>query len=226
MLKRYRGAAVGLCALLVTGSLAQAAGSFSTLPIVGGASYCATTVSGTGALSGITGQGQGTTGSICAQTVPAGPSALTGNEVIPADLFTPGTTQAITGASPATADIPIVAFGNGYGGTVINTTTGAQTPVVANGISTYIYAGAGAATFTTFTFPPNPMQNQKLCLVDAGTGIVTLSSLLVGTAGQVFAGVTPTSLPVQTAVGTAGTVTLGTNCWLYNVANTTWYRVL
>lgn len=224
MLKRYRGAAVGLCALLVTSGLVFAAGSFSTLPIIGGASYCASTVSGTGSLGGITNQGQGTTGSICAQTVPAGPPALTGTEVIPADLFTPGTTQAAAG-QPQTAIIPVTALGNGYGGTVVNTTTGAQSPVVANGISTYIYAGAGTATFTTFTFPPNPMQNQKLCIVDAGTGIVTLSSLLVGTTGQVFVGTTPTSLPVMTAVGTAGTVTLGTNCWLYNVSNTTWYRI-
>jgi hypothetical protein len=58
---------------------------FSTLPIIGGSSFCASTVTGTGGLSGITGTGQGTLGSICGQTVPAGPPALTGSEIIPAD---------------------------------------------------------------------------------------------------------------------------------------------
>lgn len=225
MLKRFRSAAVAAAvALCASAGIAYAAGLWSTLPIIGGASYCASYVTGTGNLGGITGQGQGTIGQICGQTVPAGPPALTGTEMLPADLLTPGTSS----SGPTTSAIlPVTALGNGYGNTVVNTTTGTgQNPVVANGVSTYIYAGAGTATLATLTFPPNPMQNQKFCIVDAGAGVLTLTSLVAGTSGQNFAGTTPTSLPVQTAVGTAGTATLGTNCWLYNVANTTWYRVL
>lgn len=65
--------AVGLTAGLCTAAYAD--GMFSTLPIIGSASFCASTVTGAGGLLG----------SICAQTVPAGPPALTGLELIPAD---------------------------------------------------------------------------------------------------------------------------------------------
>jgi hypothetical protein len=107
MLKRYRSAAIGLGALVLTGSsLALAAGIWSTLPIIGGGSFCASTVTGTGALGGITGQGQGTIGSICGQTIPAGPSA-TGLESIPADTGFAG------GASPQTGVLPS-ALAGGY----------------------------------------------------------------------------------------------------------------
>lgn len=89
------------------GSVAAiAAGKFSTLPVVGGNSFCASTVTGTGGLGGITGQGQGSTGSICGQTVPAGPPAITGTELIPAD------TQLANGASPQTVQIPSALMGS------------------------------------------------------------------------------------------------------------------
>ena len=95
-----------------------------------------------------------------------------------------------------------------------------------------IYAGAGTATYTSFKLPPNPMQNQRFCLVNAGSGILTLTAVAAGTNvygnTPTITGVTPTSIPVMTAVGTAGTVTLGSNCWLYQTAaNNTgiWYRI-
>ena len=101
MLKaRYRRAAVVMAALLITNGIAWAAGLYSTLPIVGSGSFCATTISGTGAQTGLTGQGQGTLGSLCGQTIPAGPPALTGGELIPADTGLAG------GASPQTVAIP------------------------------------------------------------------------------------------------------------------------
>ena len=201
MLKKLSLSAI---AVLATVLAAQAAGLWFGFPIIGGASYCITTNNGT-----------------CVQTAPAGPPALTGTELIPAD------TGFTNGVGPATAYIPSISLAGGYGGTTVNSTTGTgQNPVVANGISTYIYSGAGTATFATFTFPTAPIQNQKLCLVNAGTGVLTTTSIVVGTSGQNIVGTAVTSIPVATAVGTAGTVTLSANCWLYNVSNTTWYRVL
>ena len=93
--------ALGLLAgvAILASSNANAGGSFQTLPGIGYPAYCASTVSGTGSLSGITGTGQGTTGSICGQTVPAGPATFLGSEVAPFDLFTPGTSSAAGGAS-------------------------------------------------------------------------------------------------------------------------------
>lgn len=217
MLKRYLGAAVG-CALLLGTTIAYAAGMFPGLPIVGGASYC----QGTSVYStSVTTPGTLATPNNCTVTVPAGPATLTGAETIPMDTLAPN------GVSPQTVALPSSLIAGGFGGTTVATTTGTTAAVVvADAISTYIYAGAGTATYTSFKLPPNPIQNQKLCLVDAGTGVLTLTAVVVGTTGQLIVGTAPTSIPVQTAVGTAGTVTLGTNCWLYNVSNTTWYRVL
>lgn len=103
---KHFAAAVALIG--IGSSVAWAAGMFSTLPIVGNGSFCASTVTGfpttAGGLStggGITGQGAATgTSALCAQTVSAGPSALTGNELIPADTTLTG------GAPPQTVTIP------------------------------------------------------------------------------------------------------------------------
>ena len=67
-------AAAGIAMVAALSTAAYSAGIWSTLPMGGQSSFCASTVSGTGNLSSTTGQGQGTTGSICAQTVPAGPA--------------------------------------------------------------------------------------------------------------------------------------------------------
>lgn len=101
-----RSKAFVIAGLAVLGStFALAAGLYSTLPIVGQPSFCASTVTGTGGLGGIQGQGQGTTGSICGQTVPAGPPSVTGLELVPAD------TGLANGAPPATVAIPTSLLG-------------------------------------------------------------------------------------------------------------------
>lgn len=97
-------AAAGIAAL---STLAWGAGLWSTLPIIGQGSFCGSTVSGTGALGGITGQGQGTLGSICGQTIPAGPSGLTGQETIPVDLYGLNPTASQGGAPAQTARVPV-----------------------------------------------------------------------------------------------------------------------
>ena len=139
-MRRYRGAAIGLCALLVTGSLAWAAGNWSTLPVVGSAAFCGSTVTGATSFGGATGQGQGTGGSLCAQTIPAGPPFLTGTETVPADTHINGT------ASPQTVNIPVTALGN-YGGTPRNFLgNGALNITNTNGTSTVTCATTSAAT--------------------------------------------------------------------------------
>lgn len=85
---RLRSAAVGLLALAVASTAVYAAGLFPGFPIVGGASYCSS-YSGTG------GAGQ-----VCNVMVPAGPVAITGNELIPAD------TGLASGQQPQTVVIP------------------------------------------------------------------------------------------------------------------------
>jgi hypothetical protein len=81
--------AVGLLAAVSTAAIA--AGNYETYPQVGQPSFCASSNPNGPGVGGVTGQ-QGTP-SNCVQTVPAGPSALTGSELVPADT-------AQTGSSP------------------------------------------------------------------------------------------------------------------------------
>lgn len=92
--------AAGILAAISTAVIA--AGNYQGYPIVGQPSYCESTVTGAGGLGGATGQGQATTGSFCAQTVPAGPSGLTGEELVNVD----------TGQqNPATVNVPVSLLG-------------------------------------------------------------------------------------------------------------------
>ncbi len=104
--------------MLITPAAVFAAGNWSTLPQAEQPSFCGSTVTGTGGLGGITGQGQGTTGSICGQTIPAGPTSITGNETIPAD------TNLGSGINPATETIPLGLLAPGNSGA--NALTGAD----------------------------------------------------------------------------------------------------
>lgn len=224
-LTKYLAAAAAVC---VAGGLAWGAGIFQTYPIIGGSAYCGSAnISGT-AQGGITGQGAlvpaagiitGTT--ICGQTIPAGPATFSGTETFPVDLYAQGT--GVTGGGPATAVVPVMSVGGGNI-TVLTTTGTTASVAAANSTNHLVYAGAGAATWTTFALPASPLNNQVFCLSDAGTGILTLGAVTSGSNSVV--GVTPTSIPVATAVGTAGTVTLSENCWMFQASNTSWYRIL
>ncbi len=107
-----RAAALAGACLIAAPLVAWAAGNWSTLPVVGDTSFCASTVSGVVLPSGqgpygvVPGSTQGTGQGICGQTVPAGPPALTGTELIPAD------TGLANGASPQTVVIPSGMLGN------------------------------------------------------------------------------------------------------------------
>jgi len=162
---KHLAAAIALIGIGST--VAWAAGMWSTLPIVGSGSFCASTVTGfpttAGGLStggGITGQGAATgTSALCAQTVPAGPPALTGNELIPADTTLAG------GAPPQTVTIPSgmlssfgtnVLVGADFGQALWQRgTTPLNAAVVPGGNNAlygpdgwYVYGAAGASTVT------------------------------------------------------------------------------
>lgn len=214
MLKRLKGAAVGCAVLALASTAVLAAGLFSTLPIIGGASYCASTVTGTGGLGGVTGQGQGTTGSICAQTVPAGPTALTGAEVLPIDLYTPGVVPAALGGQPATADLSITWLHAGYYQLV---TTG-TTVTVGAGVQNLILNLA--ATQMAVTMPAAPYDNQLVTISNVST-IVSSFSVTANTGQSLVQGAAPTALAAETAT----TAVLNEVAYLYRQANTSWYRI-
>lgn len=110
MFMKYRGAAIGCAALLASVSLAVGAGIYQNYPQVGSPGTCISTVTGAGGFNaagntgggGATGQGQAASGTLCAQTLPAGPTAVTGEEYAAFD----------TGLqTPATVTIPISLLG-------------------------------------------------------------------------------------------------------------------
>jgi hypothetical protein len=101
MTRKLASAGVLALGLTLAGAVAWGAGIFSTLPIVGDTSFCASYIGSPTGQTGATGTGGGTgAGAVCGQTVPAGPTALTGEELIPADI--PNT----IGAQPLTVAVP------------------------------------------------------------------------------------------------------------------------
>ena len=203
---------VAIAAMFIAGAAYAASGLYKDFPQVGNSANTTCTSYGNN--------------SVCNQYQPLGPAYLQGTEAFLADTN-------YSSQNPVDITIPMNLMANGFGGTTVSTTTGTTALVsVADSISTYVYAGAGAGTYTSFVLPPNPTNNQKLCLANAGSGILTLTAVAAGVNRfgntPTITGVAPTSLPVMTAVGTAGTVTLGSNCWLYQASGVNtgvWYRV-
>ncbi len=93
MIKLKNIALPALAALAASAIAVGAAGLYEGFPVTGGNSYCASYTTGV-------------TGQVCASTVPAGPSGLSGNEVIAADNYFAG------GASPQTTIIPSSMLGS------------------------------------------------------------------------------------------------------------------
>lgn len=103
---RFRSLIIAGGLMASAGSLVWAAGLNATLPVVGAQSFCGSTVSGVQLPAGqgpygvTPGSTQGTGQGICGQTIPAGPVAVTGEEIIQADTQLPG------GQSPQVVGIP------------------------------------------------------------------------------------------------------------------------
>lgn len=185
MLKRLKGAAVGCAALVITSGVLYAAGNYSTYPIVGGAAFCASTVSGAGGFNaagtggggGATGQGQASSGSLCAQTVPAGPPIVTGNELIPADTIIG------SGGNPQTVVLTLASL-NALPIPVTTVTTNPQTVAVnplAGGAFLHLGSGAGVGTVmtaVTVDLPAAPIDGQQFAVsADAVVTTLTMTAL-------------------------------------------------
>lgn len=142
--------------LLVASSIAWAAGYFPNFPLVGGASYCSSFATGVG-------------GQVCTSTVPAGPTLLTGNELIPAD------TALTQGLNPATVLIPSSLLAN---------MSGTPRNYLDNGSMNVQQRGTGTVTCGTTTIPSTAYGPDRFgcnANVTSGAGrmaIVTTAALL------------------------------------------------
>ena len=212
-------------ALLAVGTVAAySSGSFQTLPIVAEQSFCASNVSGVSSPSNapylqVPGSTQGTGSGICGQTVPAGPPALTGNEIFPADVSTATTSPTFQG-QPTTVAVPII--------------------LTDSGAYTYSTPNTTLANFS-LTNPSNWL------ILDGPTTLTAINVTLPGTIttpalnGQQFHITSAPSITTLTVNGASGTTlnngtllklggnTQGTSqvsvSWIYDAPISTWFRV-
>lgn len=201
-------AAVG--AALVLAPAAYASGIFQGYPILSTAAFCDSTNSGS---PSNTVPGTLPSGSVCTNTVPAGPTSLTGNELVAADTGLPN------GGTPQTIRVPTAALGGGSIGVV---TTSASV-VMAQG-QRYLISNQGVQTIALVNLPPNPVDNQVASIVNSGSGALTLTSIAVGATPSgttIVQGAAPTTLAVETAA----TSTQSAVDYVYQASSNKWFRI-
>jgi hypothetical protein len=170
-----------------------AAGLWPDFPIVGGASYCASTSTGVN-------------GQVCTVTVPAGPTALTGAETVPAD------TNLAQGQPPQTVKVPVTSLASGAYATSAPL-TGASV-VIPNNVSNYVITPAGTIATLTVTMPSAPTDGQVVHISSSQT-VTALT--LSGAAGQTVSN-SPTAITIST------TATYG-YAFLYQASSKKWLRL-
>lgn len=196
--------AVGLLAALSTAAIA--AGNYLTYSQVGEPSFCASTNSSGPGVGGTTGQ-TGTQG-VCAQTVPAGPPALTGSEIVPAD------TNTGNGNTPTqTVTVPMPLIASGAYSYLAFTGTSATTQSIPNSVNAFLLDPTGTVSSLTLNMPTAPLNGQVLRIASSKT----VSSLTLTPPSGVTISNSPTALTVST--------TAPYNYeFVYDSLNTTWFR--
>lgn len=198
MAKKYKLAAIAtaLAALIAFPALSIAGFWNNAWPIVSGGSYCA-------------GYSTGTSGQVCVTTVPAGPTAMTGNELVPAD------TGLASGQSPQSVLFKPATLGAGpyqYAAPL----TGASLTLTAQQRRLVLQpAGTIAALTVVFPAATGLTDNQLMGL--CSTQIVTALTLTAGAGTTILNGPTALAVPPATGAGTCYE-------WVYRAENTSWYR--
>lgn len=180
-------------ALVVTGSIYAGAQMWSNFPQVGGAAYCITYVNG-----------------VCQQTVPAGPSALTGSETVPMD------TNLSNGRSPQTVKAGLASF-NALPVAYEAVTAGSAfyTYTFGNAVGGVVFTASGTISDMRVTAPPAPIDGQQVYV--SSTNTITAFQFIANT-GQTLAVTTPTVL-------TASTTAPQGYKFVYRASDDKWYRL-
>ncbi len=206
---------LGLGALLAASiaiPAAFASGIFQGYPILSTGAFCNSTNSQS---TSTTVPGTLPSNSNCTNTVPAGPTSMTGNELVAADTGLPN------GSGQETIRIPTAALGGGSIGVV---TTNASVVMTAG--QRYLISNQGLATIALINLPPNPVDNQMASIVNAGSGALTLTSIAVGASPSgttIVQGAAPGTLAVETNNSAAAAVS--SVDYVYRAADNKWYRV-
>ena len=174
-----------------------------SLPIVGSAAYCSATGNN----------------SVCTNTVPAGPTTVTGNENLPANTN-------LSSGQPQNVLMPMAMLNALPVTFVTATTSAAVSGISASNVSggvVYYYATAAAITSANITLPVSPLQGQRYVVASNRT----ISSLNVSAgAGSTMAentGGTVILLRTLSSVTFNPGVQAGFE-FIYDKANTRWSR--
>jgi hypothetical protein len=199
---------LGLAAVVASSVLvpyAFASGVFQGYPIVGSAAFCNSqnSQSTSSTVPGTIPSGN------CTNTVPAGPSSLTGNELWPAD------TNIANGGGQETVRVPMVLSPSGaylYNAPL----TGASITVPANVNNVILDPAANIAALTLVLPAASSLIDGQLLRVSSSASIATLT-ITPGT------GTTVSQSP--TAITTSVTGAYGFSL-IYDQAKTKWYRLM
>ncbi len=217
--------AVAAASVVIGITGAVAGGMWQTLPIVAAQAYCAvlsTGITGTGAPFNPTPTGA----TICQVQIPAGPPALTGNEIVPADTY-PASSPYLTvpqGFAPATAGVPIILLDSGaYTYSVPNATRANFT--LANPTNWLILDGSGAMAQVNVQLPGTQLQpalnGQQIHIVSSQ--VVTLLGIVGQTTSAGAAAVTVDNAPTQLLVGATSASAVAIS-FIYDAPISTWFR--
>ncbi len=189
----FKKIALGLFALVTIGTVAFAEGGFwSNWPIEGFASYSC-----------------GSVNAVSNCTVPAGPTAVTGNERVPANTNLSG------GQSPQNILLSMAAL-NALPMQVVAVTSSSPAGISASNISGgVLYNSTVTITQAQVTLPVNPIDQQKYVIASNFT-ITTL--IVTAGAGSTLSVSTPTVLTAST------TVPQGYK-FMYDLASLKWFRI-
>ena len=196
MKKIFAGISIAAALAFVSAIGISYAAMWLGFPIVGGTSYCSSTGNN----------------AVCTNTVPAGPSALTGNETIPADTNLTG------GAMPQTV---LIRPGQlGAGPTTYNTPLTTESVTITNTTRRLIITPAGTIAAFTVVFPAATTLTQADGQLFGFCTTQIVSTLTVTAGAGTTVSNAPSAMLVPVATGAASCVE-----WIYRLSNTTWYRV-
>ncbi len=184
-----------IIALAVTVFGVALAQTWPNYPILGGPSYCSSTVNNS-----------------CVNTVPAGP-AITGSETIPAD------TNLSQGRSPQTVKLTMQDIGVGTTQWVVPLTAANLT--VFSEERQMIAIPAGTIAAMTVTLPPAASVGGHPALVEGQRWGICSSQTITALTLTAGAGTTIVGTPTAITVSTTGSECYQ---FIYRLSNTTWYR--
>lgn len=187
----FKRLGLSIAAVALIGGVALA-GMWNNLPIVGGAAYCITTIN-----------------NVCSQSAAAGPTAVTGNETIPADTNLSG------GQNPQTVNMSMRALNAAPVTFVTCAAAACGSNTIANNSGGILLAYSTTIDSATVVTPLAPMDGQRFAI--AADHTVTSLTVTANT-GTTLSVTTPTVLTAST------TVPQGYE-YMYVASTTKWYRV-